>query len=141
MIVVLTSFKQSTKLSGLKYSIARWQPKQYSYPELDIFTHPYMLRDFGGDVQAFYGAVSSLFQTRLYEIEQWLEQSTDSYPSILCCWCPYSSVSRAQIKEFGTFVCHSEVLAPLLGGYGIEVFRDPDRTRLCVKAQEGLLHA
>jgi hypothetical protein len=45
----------------------------------------------------------------------------------LCCWCPYDKAAQRQLRDYGTFVCHSWAVETVLLSWGVEVVRDDDR--------------
>src|SRR3990170_1746497 len=133
MMIYLTSFYQyhrSTHRDRVPgYSIARWQPKWYQpLPALRLF-HPGQIRprDFGGDLQAYHETLLVIFRQRYTSHDQRKWPWKQNGDIALCCWCPYAKAATRQIKEFGTFVCHSWPAETFLKELGLEVIRDGDR--------------
>jgi hypothetical protein len=139
-VVVLTSFKHyhetlSEAMEGR--SVAVYQPKWYPpLPKLDVFdirqdgkwTRP---RDFINDNQPL-----AAYEAALYGM--YVERLTPLYdlelpdPVALCCWCPYDRAAKRQLKEHGSFVCHTEVVGTVLKELNFQVLKDEDRARMKV---------
>lgn len=49
---------------------------------------------------------------------------------VMCCWCPYDKAAQRQLKDYGSFVCHSWAVETFLKEYGVEVVRDKDREKM-----------
>ncbi|KKM88425.1 hypothetical protein LCGC14_1259000, partial [marine sediment metagenome] len=50
-----------------------------------------------------------------------------------CCWCPHSRASQGQLAAFGTFACHTMLLAGWLKQVGFSVVLDAARLNTGVK--------
>lgn len=48
----------------------------------------------------------------------------------LCCWCPYDKAAQRQLRDYGSFVCHSWPVETFLLELGVPVVRDIDRERM-----------
>ena len=136
--VLLTSFQQSRQDQGqdpyLRFSISRWQPAGFAYPELsflapwDAAGRPIRLRDFAGSLSGYHDALWQRLVEQRDKVEEFLDYLSEYSQFALCCWCPYSRPAQRQIKQFGTFVCHSMVVKPFLEQYpGVSVQLDDDR--------------
>lgn len=118
MSVVITSFQESKRHNGTKYSVASFQPTGFNYPNL-AFLAPldatgqriHLNKNALADFQA---AVERAYNTRWEMISSWLNKLSNQEDIVLCCWCPYSQSSKEQIKEYGFFACHTGLLALLI---------------------------
>jgi hypothetical protein len=141
MRVYLTSFFESVKLpdSVEVYSAAVYQPSGYKYPKADWtdirdqtgkWIRP---REFLGDddpAYSYYVAMLEHYRNRRNDAVAWLESVTDPYNTdiALCCWCPYDKAAQRQLREFGTFICHTGPLGEFLAEeLGMDVWYDTDR--------------
>lgn len=127
--ILLTSFfkvKEATDRGYQPYSVAVYQPKGYALPKLDFFdirgpggnwTRPRDFAHLPNPLGSYRDALVSLYQSRLGGIIQWyewLENYADHPVAALCCWCPYDKAAQRQLKEWGSFVCHTEVIRQIL---------------------------
>lgn len=135
MAVVLTSFKMSKKFSGEKFSISRFQPKGFSFPELKFLAaidkegRRMALRNYIDPVAGYAQALRDAFKCRWGAIKKWLDSLTPDVDIVLCCWCPYSDATAEQMKEFGTFACHSGLIGLMIAKHrpDIQIVLDRDR--------------
>ncbi len=148
-MVVFTSFKKSHIYRGEHFSISMFQPKGFNYPELlffapvtddlaDIRTKNYLRsldpHDFYDGLEVFGDELMRAFGTRFDEIKHFADSLAPDKDVILCCWCPYSKSTKAQVKELGVFACHSGLASKLLSSLrpDIEMRLDLDRSERLV---------
>ncbi|MCK5021579.1 MAG: hypothetical protein KAS32_31515, partial [Candidatus Peribacteraceae bacterium] len=116
------------------YSVSRMQPSGFTYEDLpflaarDISGRKLSLKESGTDgyKQMLYDFYDSVMDT---EIKPWVESLNPSNIDVLCCWCPFSESTRNQIKEHGTFVCHTGLIGKMVHEMRpeIEIYMDMDR--------------
>lgn len=131
--VLITSFRRSKTLDFATYSVAVYQPKGFNYPELTMlkildggrWIMPHNFIRFDEPLHAYHQALRNLYHEREQHIRAWLAE--DSLAVAICCWCPYEKAAQRQLKEWGTFVCHTSVVGEILQEYGAQVFYDADR--------------
>jgi hypothetical protein len=135
MSVVLTSFKHAKTFSGDKFSIARFQPKGFSFAELRFLAatdkdgNKMLLRNYIDPIPGYEKALREAYKFRWPAIRGWLDNLMPENDIVLCCWCPYSNSTADQIKEFGTFACHGGLIGMMIAKYrpDIEIILDKDR--------------
>ena len=140
---------QGQRMPG--YSIAVYQPKNYPrLPKLDIFD----IRNEAGEwtrprnfiryddtpahnealLRRYHDALVGMYQQRFerggFEVED-LEKALGDDVA-LCCWCPYDRAAQRQLKDYGSFVCHSTVVRTFLLELGTEVILDADREKMWI---------
>jgi hypothetical protein len=134
-MIILSSFKNSSKYLCQKYSVSRWQPAGFNYPEL-LFLAPFdnqgrkiLLRDSINSLEGYRKAFIGGYVARWEEVKPWLDSLIPETNMVLCCWCPYSKPSREQLKKFGTYACHLGLIAQLIemSNPEIEIILDDDR--------------
>jgi len=126
-MIILTSFKEANwiaeKLNIGKeniYSVARWQPRGYSFKELSFLSatdkdgNKLLLRNFENPIQDYAEALKEGYRARWKEIKQWLDSLDNDKDIILVCWCPHSSQTKKQIEEYGTFCCHTGLIGKMI---------------------------
>ncbi len=135
MAVLMTSFFKSNKLEMEKWSVAVYQPKGYRYPKVDWadirldgkWIRP---REFLGEpdpAAAYFKFMVEMYRSRIDEAAEWL-QDYYVHDVAFCCWCPHDRAARAQLEEFGSFICHTGPLAAFLrDDCGVEVVLDKAR--------------
>lgn len=136
-MVTLTSFAKSGQFRGKKYSVSRWQPKGFQYPVLDFLSavdaagKPLKLQKFSDPLTDYKKAFIDGIKARWDRVYPWLKGLRPSEDVVLCCWCPYSATSQKQIKEFGTFACHTGLIGQLIQKFrpDIKVVLDNDREK------------
>lgn len=134
-MLVLTSFKKAKNYNGQKFSIARFQPSGFAFAELSFLAatdkdgNKLLLRDFRSPMEGYEKALFEGYATRWDKIKTWLDSLQEDKTVVLCCWCPYSESTKNQIREFGTFCCHSGLIGKLVNRYrpDISVVLDSDR--------------
>jgi hypothetical protein len=119
--VLITSFYGARKFEiDTKFGVACWKPEWCTYRDLeflfprDINGNRLRLRNFDGSVDKYVDALREGYASRWDEIEKWLEQLKKDEQHIICCWCPHSSTSKEQLKNFGTFFCHSVLIGKMV---------------------------
>jgi len=160
MTAYLTSFKAYRADKGHldipAYSIAVYQPKGFSYPKLDMFdirdeagnwVRP---RDFVGEghdaakpapdlLRRYHDRLFELYRDRWQAVQQFGQNAFEiaqlvpllsGEDSALCCWCPYDRAAQRQLRDYGSFVCHSWAVESFLMEMGVEVVRDQDRQQM-----------
>jgi len=143
-MIVLTSFKDSewiTKKLNIDkeniYSVARWQPKGYSYKKLTFLSatdkegNKLLLRNFENPIQDYADALKEGYKARWKEIKKWLNNLDNNEDIILACWCPHSKQTEKQIEKFGTFCCHTGLIGKMINKHrpDITVVLDRDRDK------------
>ena len=133
--IILTSFQKAKQLpQGTKvWSVAVYQPKGLNYPKLDFFDirkdgrwiRPRNFLAFKEPLKAYRSVLYDHFAKRSEEIQEWFANNPG--PHALCCWCPYEKAAQRQLKEFGSFVCHTGVIFQVLQDLGLPVTLDQDR--------------
>lgn len=141
-MVILTSFKQSVKYPGEKYSIARIQPKGFNYKELKFLAaidekgKKLQMENIQDDTLNVYKeALRRGLKKRWHLVNAWLNSLSHDKDIVLCCWCPYSESSSKQMKEYGTFACHSGLIGQMIrkNRPDIQVVLDEDRQKYLSK--------
>ena len=140
-MVILTSFQKSKGFGGDKFSVARFQPKGFKYPDLlflaaqDKRGQKMALDNYIEPVAGFAKALHEAYMSRWNDIEPWLNSLTENKDIVLCCWCPYSDSSKEEVKLFGTFACHSGLIGQLINKHrpDITVMLDADRQRRLIE--------
>jgi len=93
MVVFITSFKEAKMHNRPNpQSIARWQPKGFDYPELQMLApfredgSPILWKQMGPDQykDEYMKAIGSRFYD---QIRPWLQQLKATEDVSLCCWC------------------------------------------------------
>jgi len=133
--VVLTSFHRARKMEGAKFSICRFQPAGFDYPELrflaaeDANGHRIRLQD-AGDLDRFVELYRQGIANRWREVKAWLDSlKPDAKPTLLLCWCPFSEQTRASVKASDSFLCHSGLVGKLINMHrpDVRLLLDEDR--------------
>lgn len=135
----MTSFFASKKLDqGITpLSCAVYQPKGFKYPKVmwtDIrddegnWIRPRLFVNEENPLNAYWEAMRKHYLHRQDEALAWLDSFRG--PVALCCWCPYDRAAQRQLKEFGTFICHTGPLGEFLEDLGAVVWYDEDRRKL-----------
>ena len=145
-MIYLTSFFEEKVLPDdvRRFSAAVFQPKGYSFPKADWtdirdstgrWTRP---RNFLGEdypPASYRSALLGIYNSRLHEAREWLE-TNESFDTALLCWCPYDKAAQRQLKEWGSFICHTAVLGEFLSDtLAVPVWYDADRLNLTVLKQ------
>lgn len=136
---VITSFFDSNKLLGDKYSVAVYQPTGYSYPKLHIFEiadddgnwiRPREFLESRRPLEQYQDTLYGLYLSRKKDITTWVDSVKDKV-NILCCWCPHDKAAQRQLRQFGSFVCHTAVVAEFLEQeYNLPVLVDGHRQKM-----------
>jgi len=135
--VILTSFHRSRRMRGQKFSICRFQPAGFEFPELrflaaeDACGQRLRIGDVGGAEQ-FAELYREALASRWKEIRDWLDGLRKSPgPALLLCWCPFSEETKASVKTGGSFLCHSGLIGKLINKHCPEVrlLLDEDRAQ------------
>lgn len=144
-MIYLTSFDRSVKLPKTikKLSAAVYQPYGFKYPKVDWtdirdqngnWIRP---RNFLGEPSpliAYRQALIDLYMSRLPEAQDWAWSLEGDVA--LCCWCPYDKAAQRQLKEHGSFVCHTAVLGEFISNaLQLPVWYDGDRRQMAVLTQ------
>lgn len=148
-MIYLTSFFKAKELPDdvTRYSAAVYQPAGYRFPKAEWTD----IRDSDGEWirprnfltsaephQAYRERLLRLYHSRISEAQRWLE--TQGFQSAsLHCWCPYDKAAQRQLKEWGSFICHTAVIGEFLSTeLKVPVWYDADRLRLLPLEQKGL---
>lgn len=134
------SFKHSVDTifaSSRKFSVAVYQPAGFNYPKLDWadirdssgqWIMPRNFKQFNKPLEHYVRALWHHYQRRSADIYAWTKVAKSG--DVLCCWCPYETAAQRQIRQFGSFVCHTSVIALLLEhDFRMNVVLDEDRTK------------
>lgn len=121
MTIKITSFHQSCKETGEKFSVAVFQPKGFSYKVLS-FLAPL---DCEGrrihleyrELEKFKEALQLGYKKRWQTISTWLKSLSADKDIVLCCWCPYTQGAKQAIKTDGFFACHIGLIAKMIKKY------------------------
>ena len=140
MPVLITSFKMSPqyRYTFNVFSVARFQPKGFNYPELPFLAakgpdgEKLLLRDFVDPLDGYKKALFAGYTARKRSVKTWLQNLDPDENIVLACWCPYSSSSRRQLARFGTFACHTGLIARMINKHrpDVNVILDKDHTML-----------
>jgi hypothetical protein len=139
-MIYLTSFFKSGELPEgvVPWSAAVYQPKGYKYPKADWtdirdetgkWTRPREFLAATNPAEAYFEAMLDHYKSRQSSAEEWLWQNSH-VDCALCCWCPYDRAAQRQLKEFGSFICHTGPVGEFLYSLGAEVVYDEDRERM-----------
>jgi hypothetical protein len=141
--IYITSFKESVApiFGDRKFSVAVYQPVGFAYPKLewadirDSSGRWIMPRNFIGykePLEHYVRHLWRLYQTRAADIYAWSKVARTG--DVLCCWCPYEQAAQRQIREHGSFVCHTSVVGLYLNHVmRMNIVYDDDRTKLMWK--------
>lgn len=140
-MIIFTSFKNSHLYAGEKFSVARYQPKRFYYTELSFLAaedengHRIKLRNTEDSIAQYKKAFRRGCKVRWTEIDEWLKSLDEASDYVLCCWCPYSQSSDKQLKETGSFACHTGLVAQLIKKHrpDIKILLDDDRENRLIK--------
>jgi len=140
MPVLITSFKMSTqyKYTFKVFSVARFQPQGFSYPKLSFLAakgpdgKKLLLRDFVNPLEGYKRALYAGFTARKRQVQKWLDGLDPDENIALACWCPYSAATQRQLRRFGTFACHTGLIARMINKHrpDVNVILDTDHARL-----------
>jgi hypothetical protein len=143
--VYITSFFKSHLVPKEveKFSAAVYPPKGYEWMPKAMWTD---IRDKQGNwtrprnfekaenpLMAYRNALWELYSEREREAVRWLSEREGAIA--LCCWCPADRPAQRQLKEWGSFVCHTAVLGEFITALGHRVWYDSDRLRMAVLTQ------
>jgi len=138
MSVILSSFKKSKKILNLfdnikPYSVSRFNPSGYPYERLEFLS----AYDVNGNRLRLKGSSPEQYRHEWLKyivknkeiVFNWLDNLDNNVHILLCCWCPYSQSIKKQIKNYGSFVCHTGLIGNLINKYrpDIELILDKDR--------------
>lgn len=135
--VILTSFHRAKKMQGQKFSICRFQPAGFEFPELRFFAaedvqgQRIRIGDVGG-AERFAELYREALVSRWKDVKDWLDSLRSAPgPVLLLCWCPFSEETRVSIKTGDTFLCHSGLIGKLINRHCPEVrlMMDEDRAK------------
>ncbi len=143
MSIILTSFKRSKEILQILpdidiYSVSRFQPAGYNYNTLEFLgafnINGNKLTLKGSSIAQYKYSLFEYYVSNMNIIQLWLKTLDIDTDIMLCCWCPYSNNTKNQIKEFGTFVCHTGLIGKLINKYrpDIEILLDNDRHKLLI---------
>ena len=153
--VYFTSFFKSKYLpDGVEpLSAAVYQPKGFSFPKVawtDIreqggawirpreFVGVSLKNPEGIDPALVYrDYLLKHYYSRLEAAERWADSLT--HDVALCCWCPRDRAAQRQLKEFGSYICHTAVLSEFCHNeLGLTVWEDGDRRQMAVLTQRAV---
>lgn len=144
--VYITSFFKSHYVPKdvERFSAAVYPPKGYEWMPKAAWTD---IRDIKGNwtrprnfvkaenpLTAYRQALWDLYSARQLEASRWLSEREGAFA--LCCWCPSDRAAQRQLKEWGSFICHTSVLGEFISStFNIPVWYDADRLRMTVLTQ------
>lgn len=145
-MIYLTSFFRVKELpDGVRaYSAAVYQPKGHTLEKVawtDIrndrgeWTRPRNFLSSDRPLAEYRESLYAIYYDRIDEARRWLD-SLDGQPAALCCWCPFDRAAQRQLREFGSFTCHTAVIGEFLEELGQRVWYDTDRLRMSVLTQQ-----
>ena len=145
--VYISSFRKSKRLpEGVeKWSAAVYQPKGFDFPKAEwcdirvdgTWQRPRDFLEAESPLHAYRAALLRTYRSRSEEAALWLSELAG--PAALLCWCPYDRAAQRQMEQFGSFVCHTAVLAEVLrDDHKCNVFLDGDRLMMAVLTQESV---
>lgn len=135
--IILSSFHRSRRMQGQKFSICRFQPAGYEFPELrflaaeDARGQRLRIGDVGG-AERFAELYREALASRWKQVRDWLDSlRSASGPILLLCWCPFSEETRVSVKASSSFLCHSGLIGKLINRHCPEVrlLLDEDRAQ------------
>ncbi len=133
MSVILTSFENAGTYNGLKFSVARFQPKGAKYKTIECLVpvdkDGQAISMKGKTPDDYKNAVSNAYKSRWPQIADWLNSLKSGVDVILLCWCPYSKTSDEHVRQTGNFPCHTGLIGQMLQKHrpDIDVIMDEDR--------------
>jgi hypothetical protein len=147
-MIYLTSFAKSKHLPDTieRWSAAVYQPKGFSYPkaewadirdETGDWIRPRRFVDEPSPRLAYRQALLDHYEARRDEAMAWLADKNDV---ALLCWCPYERAAVRQMKDWGSFICHTSVLGEFAATLDNTqpVWFDSDRLAMTVLTQRSL---
>lgn len=148
-MIYLTSFFRSDELpdSVEKWSAAVYQPKGYDFPKAgwaDIredktgeWIRPRMFEGHPNPRTAYRDWLYQEYMGRKEEAMIWLYGLEGD--AALMCWCPRDKAAQRQLKDWGSFICHTAVIGEFLHKeFDVPVWYDSDRLNMTVLGQKGL---
>lgn len=140
MSVILTSFYESDDIlikypNTLSYSVSRWQPKGFFYPDLsflgayDKFGNRLRLKGQERPLSTYKDNWLSYLDSNRKQVDEWIYSLDNDIDIALCCWCPHSQSTKRQMKVYGTFACHTGIIGQVLNKFrpDIQILMDKDR--------------
>lgn len=145
-MIYITSFQRATELPLAHeqiFSAAVWQPKNHNYTKADwtdirdkdgVWIRPREFVDQERPLWAYRAALYAHYDNRYLQARHWVEEKLARWGSIaLCCWCPFEVAAQRQLREHGSFVCHTSVLGEWINTELKQpVWYDSDRVRMAV---------
>lgn len=99
------------------------------------WTRPRNFEGFANPLQSYRTALLNLYGERVIEAQRWLD-ALEGHDAALCCWCPSDKAAQRQLKDYGSFICHTGVLGEFISTtFNIPVWYDADRLRMTVLTQ------
>jgi hypothetical protein len=141
-MIILTSFKESRNIlkrsafsDASCYSVARFQPAGFNYPELPFFfavdihgnklslTRSGGLDEYKKELNAYYGSI-------WVDITDFVRGLDPDETNMFCCWCPHASHSKEQMRIYNTFVCHTGLVGRAIQyiRQDIDIYMDHDHS-------------
>lgn len=125
--IILTSFHRSKRMQGAKFSICRFQPAGFTFPELRFFAaedakgERLRINDVGGP-ERFVKLYRQGLAVRWEAVKSWLASLKGApEPIILLCWCPFSSETKFALKNEDKFFCHQGLIGKLINKHRPDV--------------------
>jgi hypothetical protein len=145
MQVYLSSFFKAKELPvGVEaWSAAVYQPKGMTFPKAgwaDIredktgaWIRPRVFEGYSNPPKAYRDYLIEQYRGRIEEFNIW--RYSQEGDAALLCWCPYDKAAKRQLDEWGSFICHTGVIAEFLIEQGVPVWLDSDRSKMMVLSQ------
>lgn len=112
MRVILTSFRDADNWKGAKYSVARWQPKEYHFMRFPVAVQPVwkgkpMVHLHPDEFRVLY---ETILGEHTDELKAWFNSRNPADEIVLLCWC-----YPERQPKYDKLYCHRILL-----GYWIE---------------------
>ena len=145
--IYITSFFKTKELPDYveRWSAAVYQPDGFNFPKAawtDIrddhgaWIRPRNFIGHANPRESYHEFLWNHYTNRITDAALWLGDLTG--PAALHCWCPYDQAAQRQLRDWGSFICHTSVLGEFLTGLGATVWYDADRLEMTVLGQKGL---
>lgn len=145
-MIYLTSFHRVGELPltpSQIFSAAVWQPRGLNYVKADwtdirnengVWVRPREFANLERPLAAYREALWDHYEDRYLIAKNWVDQKLAKHHAIaLCCWCPYEIAAQRQLREHGSFVCHTSVLGEWISTELKQpVWFDADRLKMAV---------
>jgi hypothetical protein len=122
-----------------------YQPRQYGFSRVDWaligkpdgsnWIRPRNFIDLPDPLAAYKAALWIRYNERTELAHAWFHSIEQAFPGVagvaFLCWCPYDQAAQRQMREHGSFVCHTAVLGEWIENrLGHRVWFDHDRRHM-----------